>query len=309
MAIIIPAGKTGKNGDIGRGTLGKGTWYDTELIRKTILSVFEQDKEPMSVRYLFYRCVTGELLIQVAKNQAEYSRISEQATNLRDEGLLDPALIYDGGREFNPTTHNELTSPWHEADEIPLIMTESESAAGMITPVIEEYQVGLTVARGQCSFTLKWEIAEWIKEQSKPIRIIYCGDFDKAGFNIPNEICDFLYNRCPDNEIKFTRVAITEELIRTLNLSRVIPKKIDPGFELTTELEALSKDQFRDLLETELNKILPEGALEKSNQMLFAEDFRNGLLIAWGKMVEHALMHGNPMPTEKEFRKLKNSYK
>ena len=295
--IIIPLGQVGSTGVYGRGFMST---QDRIALGDAIISIFQQDPEPMSLRYVYYRCISGELNVQVPKSSAEYERISEIVLELRASGRLDPSFIYDGKRDFNPTATDE-SSPWHKADMIPLVVVESDSAAGMVQVLTDEYQVGLTSLSGQPSYTVKDLIGDWINKQSKPVLLIYLGDYDKSGFDIPNELQSFLADACPHNEPELLRLAITKETIEQFSLSQVQPKKPTAEWPLTTELESLSKLELRQLVQDQLDKILPEGALERSNQMLFAEDYREALLRRWGLMIETALRNDESMPDKDDF--------
>ena len=292
--IIVPQGRVGSTGVIGVGPVP-----DLRVMDDIILRMFKEDPEPMSIRYIYYRFVTGELDMQIPKTKSEYDRISKRATNLRKKGKLNPKFIYDGSRKFNPTVWDEPTSPWHDAAVIPLLIVESESGVGIIRELAELYHVGLSTLKGQSSFTLKDLVADWINEQSKPVLILYCGDDDPSGYLIPNELQSFLDQDCPDKEPELLRLAITKEIVERFNLPVV--EKDNAERTPTTELEALSKQDLRMLVQEALEEILPEGALEKSNQMLFAEDYREGLLRRWGLMIETALRNDESMPDKDDF--------
>jgi len=287
MTVVIPLGSVGSTGVYGRGPMSAS---QRRLLGDEIVKLCNLEG-PISVRYVYYRCVTGELGIQVPKTDAEYERISEVVCELRDSGELAPALIYDGTRDFNPTPYWENVSPWRGAEVAPLLVCESGSLEGMLRKVAAKFSVGLTSLKGQPSYTLLHTMSEYVNSSDRPVRILYVGDHDKAGYDIPQAMVDFLEKT---NQVDFNlvRLAVTEEVIERYGLSRVIPKKPTKDWPTTTEGEALSNAEMEELVSTELLELVPEGALEYSEQLQFALDYHLAKILEWGGLVHAQLIQG-----------------
>jgi hypothetical protein len=313
--LILPLGaiskKTGKPGC---------SWLypgQRERLDDAIVKLVEE-RNPVSLRYVYYRLVTGELDVQIPKVLAEYTRLSRILCELRgkipkedrvEDGAkpkppkqrkpvrIHPSAIYDGTREFNPTPYLDETSPWFKSDVIPLLICESSSTEGMLKDVANKYQIGLTSLRGQPSFTIKDLIFEFMNAASKPVRIYYVGDYDKAGYDIPGELLDFIRSSIVKTtpQISFNRLAITEEIIKKFDLPVVEAEKPKPGFLTTTEAEALTITQLETIVSEALDLILPPGALEFADQMLFGIEFDNDITYEWGRLVGNYIRNGGEL--------------
>jgi len=65
---------------------------------------------------------------------------------------------------------------------------EAEAMRGQFEYFTKDYRVSLVPFRGDCSVSIKWELAKNLEniyvKYEKPIKILYFGDCDKKGYQI-----------------------------------------------------------------------------------------------------------------------------
>jgi hypothetical protein len=144
------------------------------------------------------------------------------------------------------------------------IWFEAKAMAGQFKHYTE--YITLRPFGGDCSISFKWQIAKELEEKyeqyGKPIIILYFGDLDKKGLQIPESAIkdirqwtkvDFEFIRCglnPGDEITYN-----------------IPENPDkPG---TYQWEALSDTAAKELIETWTGKYISQGSFEDTEEKEF----------------------------------------
>src|SRR5439155_6614377 len=89
------------------------------------------------------------------------------------------------------------------------IFCEKHAMAGVLQPVTHEYDVPLSIIRGDISDTFAWNIAEVWNQISKPICAYYLGDHDPAGLRIEQTLKTKLAGFCK-SPFAWERIAITD---------------------------------------------------------------------------------------------------
>ena len=289
MKVTLPLGKFGKTGEYGR------TYLSPEhrvILADQAADVINKDG-PMSLRYVYYRMISGDYDLTVPKTAAEYDRLSKIVVQLRLDGRVNRSNIYDNTRDFNPTCYSEEISPWQSTERIPLVVCESGSLKGMLESVCDRYHVGLSSCGGQPSVTLKFEFLDFVNSCPRPVTIYYVGDHDEAGYAIPAGVLKFIQD---NNQVdcELVRVAVSEETIEKYGLSRVIPKNPTKEFPTTTEGEAIPKLLLEQLISEHLDLLGPD--LVGANQHIEAEQYHYDKIQEWGTMVHAWLIQGKTLP-------------
>jgi hypothetical protein len=115
------------------------------------------------------------------------------------------------------------------------------------TKSTEQWDVPLMVTRGCPSVSFLYSAAETIAQQGKPAYVYYFGDWDPSRRDITRATEAGLREFAPDAEIRFKRVAVTEEQIRTLRLP-TRPTKTTDSRAKSFEGESVEVDGIRPAL-------------------------------------------------------------
>lgn len=226
------------------------------------LFALAEANQPLTIRQLFYRAVATSL---IDKTQAAYNQLVVRLVGqMREEGRIPFAWIIDNTRWMRkPTTHHGLRSMlvrthqtyrraiWDEQEASVEIWCESDSVAGILWDVTNEYDVPLMPTSGQPSKSFLHSAAKNMVDTGGPWFIYYFGDYDKSGMDISARIERDLHRYIEREEVAidftFERVAINENQIREFNLPTRPPKDKRGGFTETVELEAMTTAQLQHL--------------------------------------------------------------
>lgn len=244
--------------------------------RRTTLVEIAREAQPASVRHLYYRAVVAGL---VEKKETGYRKVQRQILELRRTGVIPFGWITDEGRRAHwPTVdrspaaaldylaYSYRRDPW-QYDHAPKveIWTESESIAGVLMPLRDEYTVPIFPLKGQGSETFVWNAAAGYAAQHRSIIVLYAGDYDPAGLQIGVQLEGKLRKYAADSvDIDFRRVAITDQQANPLQALGTSPKQhhwIDYAgdrhdFEgQAIEAEAIDPKVLRSLFSTIIEQV------------------------------------------------------
>jgi hypothetical protein len=156
---------------------------------------------------------------------------------------------------------------WNDQDAYVEIWLEKDALAGVLYQVTAEWDVPLMVTRGYASISYLHAAAQTIVAEAKPTYLYYFGDYDPSGMDISRTVERRLREFAPDEEICFTRLAVTEEQIEQWNLPTRPTKKSDSrskGFlGESVEVDAIPANQLRRLAEECITEHIDFRALEK----------------------------------------------
>jgi len=254
-----------------------------------ILDVLKAD-HPQSVRHVFYRMTDPRLSEPVEKSERGYRHVQDRCVKLRRSGRLKYGWITDATRRgYFTQTYSDagefLRSVaglyrgdlWSLSEWRCEVWVESRSIAGVIERDCRELAVSLYPAGGFSSITLAYEAAQAMNssDDGRPVRILYIGDYDPAGVLIDVALERELRKHLNATiDLDFRRLAITEEQIKELDLPTK-PRKIGDRralhVESTVEAEAMPARHMRKLLRTEIESLLPEGALSATQVAEYSE--------------------------------------
>jgi hypothetical protein len=244
-----------------------------------IIEILREDN-PQSVRHVFYRLTDPRLAEPVEKSERGYEQVQQRLAKLRREGVIPYGWLSDATRRgYHVATYeNEAefirsmagrfrADVWKNAEVYCEVWCESRSIAGVIQDTCERLAVSLYPSGGFSSMTLTYEAAQsinWWAKGRKAV-IFYIGDYDPAGVLIDRDIHrKLLEHVSPDIEIVFRRLAVTEEQIAAWDLPTKPRKASETRVRYiteTVEAEAIPANTLRELLRTEIEKLLPPDAL------------------------------------------------
>jgi hypothetical protein len=208
-----------------------------------------------SSRWTFYRVVQDGLLLksQIAKFDYLTSRARKSFyKEWRPDSLTDSIrqLVFRG--EFNAVFNVEFDSIADQEYYVQLWF-EAQAMYQQFDYHTKDYRVSLLPFRGDCSIAAKWDIAKKLEKAyekyEKPIKILYFGDCDKKGIQIPKAAAKDIQNWC---RVPFDveHVGLTEEQARDFGLPENPEKRGNFQWEAVEDedakkliLESLSKYQ------------------------------------------------------------------
>ena len=236
----------------------KRTKVEMGRFRQAIYEIVKQE-QPCSVRHVYYAGIgilwdkdTGET------KRRNYKKVSYELGKMREKPLemIPWEWITDNSRWIRIDTMydslDDAMARWRESYRRNLwasqprrieVWCESDSIAGTIDPVTRSLGVGLYPCQGQAPKTFARNAAVSYTSIGKPVTIFYVGDWDPSGLAIERSLEERLRRYSEgEEEIDFTRLAVTPDDIRQLDLIRheVNEKDVNYGrFVERCELEGL----------------------------------------------------------------------
>lgn len=213
----------------------RATRSDMEVRRSTLLEI-AREAQPASVRHIYYRAVVAGI---VPKTHNGYQKVQREILRLRRSGRLPYEWISDEGRrahwpdvQRSPARALEYLAesyrrdPWQQFGSPRVeIWCESESIAGVLMPLKDEFAVPIFPLKGQGSDTFVWDAATSYY-LGRPVVVLYAGDYDPAGLQIDSQLEGKLRHHARDGvRIEFERVSITHEQATQLQVLGTAPKQ------------------------------------------------------------------------------------
>jgi len=234
------------------------------------------EMKPMTVRQVFYQASVRGV---VGKTEAGYTKVQTDLVLMRRSGQLPYGWLVDNTRSrrsligfgsveeaLQRTASFYRKDLWRHADCYVEVWLVKDALAGVITPVVDLYDVPLMVARGYASLSFLHEAAEYINELDVPTYIYHLGDYDPSGVNAGEKIEQTLRAMAPAADIHFERIAVTPVQIIKWNLPTRPTKQTDTrakGFgDVSVELDAIEPATLRALVQDCIERHLPRRQLE-----------------------------------------------
>ena len=258
------------------------TQEEMDTLRAAILAVAQADR-PVSVRHIFYRMVTQNL---VEKSDRGYQQLQKGTVDMRDAGALPYSWIEDSSRRAYMNTgyagvgsFAEVAASiyrrdyWESTDTLVEVWCESRSLAGVLGQVCREYVVPLFPSGGFASLSFLYQAAAHIQEAGRANAVIlYVGDYDQAGVlidkAIESRLRDFL--AAWGGELTFRRLAVNDDQIDRMGLPTRPPKASDtrsPEVTRAVEAEAIPAPAMREIVASALQGLIPERVLTVSREV------------------------------------------
>lgn len=235
------------------------------------IPIVKSYKGNVTLRQLHYRLVS----IGMTNSLNHYKRVVNAMIYARWEGLLNFYSFLDHDRETLGFTDYKPTSPelqqekaesqvrawmktyyknrWENQDNYVEVFIEKKALQGVFAEPCNEWDVALNPCKGYPSLTFLFDAKERFHEAyeagKNPI-MLYFGDHDPSGDDIPRSIKDNLWNMgLPEIEIK--RIALTKD--------QVIEWNLPPAPTKSTDTRSVNWD---GLGQVELDAVMPEDLTE-----------------------------------------------
>ncbi|MEN8151414.1 MAG: hypothetical protein ABFS86_16475 [Planctomycetota bacterium] len=241
-----------------------------DALREILFLVVRQDR-PMTVRQVFYRMVS---IGAIGKTEAEYKNVVIRLlADLRLSGLLPFEWIADNTRwQRKPRTYSSLEAAlentartyrralWDTQERYVEVWLEKEALAGVLLDVTDPFDVPLMVTRGYSSLSYLYRAAEDIVRIGKPAVLLYFGDHDPSGVDIPRNVMARLEEFAPTMDIEMRLIAVTRRQIEEMDLPTRPTKRTDSrsaGFRgESVEVDAIPPAVLRDLARAEIEAFI-----------------------------------------------------
>lgn len=264
--------------------------------------------ERITIRHLFYRLANDFGAID--KTEKAYNNLRSLLTKWRRSGQISMSSFIDGTRwhygfeGYSNATEGMILlarqqyrlNLWQGTDRYVEIWVEKDAVASIITPIASDWNLKTFVTRGDASISSLHDAAETFKRASETGRkptIIYLGDYDEVGLDIPRVIQRNLLQD-HDAEVELIRAGVTREQIDLWSLPTRPPKGGMRGnaIDKAVELDVLRPDQLRQLvvshiegmIDTEMierMRVIEQAEREAFNDIIWQPENREKLNSAW----------------------------
>ncbi len=232
----------------------------------------------LTIRQLYYQLVAKQI---IPNNLKSYKRLDSILSKARKSNYLDFDAFTD--RIRRPIKHGSWLNlnnfiadvkksyskdKWENQKNYVEVWLEKDALAGIFEPITQKYDVNLLVGRGYQSLSSLNDAAN--RFPSKDIYILYFGDFDPTGLDIPRSAEDNL-EECFGISPSFERIALTREDIDKHQLPPAPAKTTDSRTyafvkehgNIAVELDALPPDVLEKKIEENIEKYLDFEQFEK----------------------------------------------
>lgn len=236
-------------------------------------------KGVLTIRGLHYRMVSRGM----TNSQRHYKRVVGAMIQARWEGLVDFDQFSDNDREVLGYTSAEITdldegidagkrnikawmeyynkNRWENQEVYPEVWIEKKALQGVFSDPCNTWDVALAPCKGYPSLTFLHEGAERFMGQPKKPIILYFGDYDPSGEDIPRSVQENLFRMGADVEVR--RIALLENQVIDWNLPPAPAKVTDSRTAAwdglgQVELDAVEPGQLRQLCADAIKDIFDE---------------------------------------------------
>jgi len=259
-----------------------------ERLVSEVNAVLHEYDVALTLRQLFYQLVSRHVF---ANTESNYKHLSRVLVKAREQEDVDAARIEDRSRQvlgqgdwgyespesFLSNVERGLKEAWKRFsltlwEDQPLqvlVALEKDALSRLVSAVAGDFRMKTFPTRGYGSYTYVNEIAQEC-HGSKPIVLLYLGDYDPSGLDIQRDL-ERRLKRYGAEDFEIDRVALTLEQIQSYQLPPIPAKTSDPrlarfiadtGGSDVVELDALPPNILQDVVR---NTILHHIDMEKWN--------------------------------------------
>ncbi|MCY4602877.1 MAG: hypothetical protein OXE49_01480 [Gemmatimonadetes bacterium] len=242
--------------------------------------------QPLTIRNLFYVAESKGLL---DKSEKAYKWLCDRTVKLRRSERIASKWIRDMSRSGHiPGTWEDLSwfleemersyrmDKWRHMPRRVEVWTEKDAIVPVIEQVLWEYDIPLYSCKGYPSLSLLDEAeSEW-PEGQQPVTMLYFGDHDPSGKDIPRFIAQEMAQRARGRDVQLRQCAVTKEQIVELGLPTRPTKKKDSRTAAWTggesvEIDSIPPNVLRQMVEGQILNGM-EDAREQWQRLVQEED-------------------------------------
>lgn len=220
--------------------------YDRQWIIENAKKVLQDYTDGITIRQLHYRLVA----LGMINDTNHYKRVVGAMTKARWDDIVDMSAFVDRERSMYGETEDDekdldyeiergkeqvkawmnaySLNRWSNQDNYIEVWIEKKALQGVFERPCLHKDVGLAPCKGYPSITFLYEASKRFQDavdNGKHIIILYFGDFDPSGEDIPRSIKENLGRLGIDVEVK--RMALNQQQIIDMGLPGVPPKRSD----------------------------------------------------------------------------------
>ena len=256
--------------------------------------------QPASVRAVCYRLFAAGVIPSMAK--ASTARVSRQLTWAREQSVIPWEWIVDETRAAERISAWEDPAAfiktvqlsyrrdrWADQPEWLEVWSEKGTIRGTLAPVLHEFGITFRVMHGFASSTAVHQVAKETQRASKPLTVLYVGDWDPSGMHmseidLPSRVSRY------DGHVRFVRLALEETDLPALPSFSADTKRLDPRYRWfiehygsrAWELDALSPVILRRRIEQAIRNRIDSSVWERAAVTERAEcDSLDSILRTW----------------------------
>jgi hypothetical protein len=266
----------------------------------------------ITLRGLHYRLVAKGMTNDVA----HYKKVVNAMIAARWEGLIGFDGFMDHERETLGSTKSAVTdvdeaaaeakrqirlwatsyrkNRWENQPIYPEVFIEKKALQGVFEKTCRDYGVALNPCKGYPSLTFQWDAAkrfmQAVDEGREPV-ILYFGDYDCSGEDIPRSIQDTLAKMGVDVEVR--RIALMEHQVKAWKLPPAPTKRGDSRAAAwdglgQVELDAVEPEKIIELCEGAIRGVFDESLHDElmDTQEEELESFKSELKRDFNKLLD-----------------------
>lgn len=269
-------------------------------LRQAILDVVEKERRnwPLSDRAVHYRLLNVLELVRNDRTRvrydntpAAYDDTTNMLTRLRLDGSIPfeaiadetrPVLRWDTHRSVGDFVRREcqefLTDYWRDLLQSQPnwleLLVEKNTVASQLREVAAKYTIPMTSGRGYSSLPPRKEMVERFRASGRErLVVIVVSDLDPEGEDIPSSFGASLRDdfHVSEGQLHVVKAALTAEQVRDFHLhegqlskdtSSRYRRNVERHGPRAWELEALSAEQLREIVEAAIRELLDLPAFE-----------------------------------------------
>ena len=269
-------------------------------LRDAIIRVVNAERKnwPLSDRAIHYRLLNIPGLVRNDKtrvpyenNLKSYDDVTNMLTRLRLDGSIEfdciadetrPVVIWDTHRSVGDFVRRELDgllkNYWRgllqsQPNWIELLV-EKNTVASQVKSVAGKYTIPMTSGRGYSSLPPRKDMVERFNDSGRDcLIVIVVSDFDPEGEDIPGSFGVSLRDdfHIADDKLRIVKAALTADQVQSLDLhegqlsketSSRYQRFVNAHGDRAWELESLTSDQLREIVEAAIRGVLDIEAFE-----------------------------------------------
>jgi len=246
---------------------------------------------PASVRAVCYQLFIPRLILDMSK--ASTDPVSTQLTWAREQGIIpwewiaddtrsiDRPHTWDSPAELLEAAATQYRRDWWAQQQVRVLLcSEKSTVSGTVKPVTDAYGVGFLSLHGYSSAMVARDVAELSKEDTRPLIVLYIGDWDPSGMDmserdLPSRVARY------GGRVRIERIALTAEDVadpalldfpaESKSKDARYPWFVQHYGRRCWELDAMSPVTLRERVEQRIRSLIDWEAWERCERVEGAE--------------------------------------
>lgn len=261
--------------------------FTKDWIQRTGIPIVESYHGNLTLRALHYRLVAAGMTNDIN----HYKKVIVAMTDARWEGLVEFDAFVDHERETLGNTSYEETiledkvdeakrqirawatsygkNRWENQPIYPEVFIEKKALQGVFEQTCQERGIALNPCKGYPSLTFQYEAMQRFKRaerQGKELVVLYFGDYDCSGEDIPRSIRETIERMGVDVDIR--RIALMEHQVTAWGLPPAPTKETDSR---GAKWDGLGQVELDAVLPEEIIVLLKDAIADVFDESLYEE--------------------------------------